>query len=74
VSGFGQGIASVVATGKESADTLEGSWDQAAAGPGGSLYFLKGDRMIEVTYLTAAASLPAATRLADLAIKRLSAR
>ncbi len=74
MSGFGQGIASVLATGNVSADTLEGGWDQAEAGPGGSLYFLKGDRMIEVTYRTAAADVSAAVRLAEIAVKRLAAR
>jgi hypothetical protein len=37
----------------------------------GRLYFLKGDRMIEMQYRTSAADAVGATRLARAAIKRL---
>lgn len=55
----------------ESADTLDGPWDAAAAGSGGVLYFLKGDRALEVVYGTARADLAGAVNLAATAVKRL---
>ena len=56
----------------ESADTLDGPWDEASAnGTTGDLYFLKGDRMLEVTYLTSSTDAAGAVRLATLALERL---
>jgi hypothetical protein len=54
-----------------SADTLEGAWDEAAAGVDGTLYLLKGDRMLSVVYRTAGLSQTSALHLAGLAIARL---
>jgi hypothetical protein len=54
------------------ADTLEGPWEEAAAnGTTGQLYFLKGDRMLEVGYLTSATDRAGAVRLARSAVEKL---
>ncbi len=54
------------------ADTLEGPWEEAAAnGMTGHLYFLKGDRMLEVAYLTSATDRAGAVRLARSAVGKL---
>lgn len=70
-AGLNANINAAVGTVGDVADTLEGSWDQAGAGPGGSLCFLKGDQMLEVVYQTAAVDRNAAVRLAALAVGRL---
>src|SRR5207302_4689001 len=64
-------LSSPVGLKREAADTLEGAWDEAAAGMDGTLYLLKGDRMLTVVYRTAGVSEPAALRLAALAVERL---
>ena len=57
---------------RESADTLDGPWDEAAAnGTTGELYFLKGDRMLELGYLTSSIGTESAVRLATMAVERL---
>ncbi|HYC33430.1 MAG TPA: hypothetical protein VEB59_14175 [Gemmatimonadales bacterium] len=54
------------------ADTLEGPWEEAAAnGTTGQLYFLKGDRMLEVDYLTSSTDRAGAVRLARAAVEGL---
>lgn len=70
-TGMGQNIAAILGVNGSGADTLDGGWDQAGGGPAGSLYFLKGDQMLEITYLTAAVDVNAAVRLARLAVSRL---
>ena len=57
----------------DAADTLDnGPWDEAGADPAtGELYFLKGDRFLEVGYLTAATDMNGAVRLASIALGRL---
>jgi hypothetical protein len=65
-------IVSVAGIGEKGADTLEGSWDEASSGAGGVLYFLVGDRMLEVYYGTANVDAPTAVRLASIAVKRLA--
>ena len=56
----------------ESADTLDGPWDEVAAnGTTGELYFLKGDRMLEIGYLTSSTDAAGAVRLAGVAVGRL---
>jgi hypothetical protein len=53
-------------------DTLEGPWDEAARmGMTGQLYFLKGDRMLEIGYVTSSTDLVGALGLARSAIMRL---
>ena len=52
------------------ADTLEGPWEEAAAnGMTGQLYFLKGDRMLEVGYVTSSTGRAGAVRLARSAVE-----
>ena len=64
-------IVSKIGAKGSSADTLEGSWDQAGSGPGGSLLFLKGNKLLTVDYLTAGVGVEQATKLAAIAIRRL---
>lgn len=73
-AGASQMFASAGSVKLQSADTLDGPWDQAAAGLDGVLYFLKGDRMLAMTYRTAGIDAADAARLASMAIKRLAAR
>ena len=57
---------------RESSDTLDGPWDEAAgSGTTGDLYFLKGDRMLELGYLTSSTGPDGAARLARIAVERL---
>jgi hypothetical protein len=57
----------------ESADTIEGPWDEAAAMPlSSSIAFLKGDRSLEVAYGTSATDAAGAIRLAKIALARLA--
>ena len=54
------------------ADTLEGPWDDAATiGMTGQLYFLKGDQMLEIGYLTSSTDLAGAVQLARSAIAQM---
>jgi len=57
----------------DAADTLDnGPWDEAGANPAtGELYFLKGDRFLEVGYLTSSTDMNGAVRLASVALGRL---
>ena len=53
-------------------EMLEGPWDQATTGSmTGLLYFLKGDRMLELGYRTSSTAATAAVRLARAAVERL---
>ena len=68
----GTTVAAIGQVSGEVADTLEGSWDaSSASGVTGKLYFLKGDRMLEVDYVTSSTDMAGATRLAGIAMKRL---
>lgn len=79
IFGMARGVGGTVAAAlpelgpdRESADTLDGPWDEAAAnGTTGDLYFLKGDRMLELSYLTSSTGAEGAVRLARLAVERL---
>jgi hypothetical protein len=54
------------------ADTLEGPWDDAATlAMTGQLYFLKGDQMLEIGYVTSSTDPAGAVRLARSAIARM---
>ena len=54
------------------ADTLEGPWEEAAAnGTTGQLYFLKQDRMLEITFVTSSTDRAGAVRLARAAMEKL---
>jgi hypothetical protein len=72
-AGLTQGTQSKVKVAGESADTLEGPWDQAGANLGGDLYFLKGDRMLAISYRASATDKAGAVKLASIALKRLVA-
>jgi hypothetical protein len=53
---------------------FKGPWDQAQTSAGtGALLFLKGDRMLEVHYMTSAADRGGAVKLAAAAMRRLGA-
>jgi hypothetical protein len=57
----------------EAADTLEGPWDEAAIGLDGQLAVLKGDRLLQIGYLTSSTDAAGAVRLARVAVERLTA-
>ena len=57
----------------ESADTLEGPWDQAAMSLDGRLLLLKGDRSIEIGYHGSSTDESGALKLARIAVPRLAA-
>jgi hypothetical protein len=62
------------ATGVEAglaADTLEGPWDDVMQDTFGMLRFLKGDRMLEVTWVPSSADRAGALKLAAAAVGRL---
>ena len=56
--------------GSAEADTLEGPWDQVAGGPGGEVYFLKGDQLIGIQYNTSSTDVAGAVALARIALGR----
>lgn len=73
IGGVGQLVGRAVGDrSSQTADTLEGAWDQAAMGIQGSLAFLKGDQMLAVTYLTSATDAAGAVRLARIAVNRMA--
>jgi hypothetical protein len=57
----------------ESADTLEGPWDASAISLDGQLAVLKGDRLLQIGYLTSSTDAAGAVRLARVALERLAA-
>lgn len=62
----------VVQADEEAADTLDGPWDEAGSDPmTGSLYFLKGERVLVIHHLASAAGYEGAVRLARTALERL---
>lgn len=68
----GAAAAAIGGTSGAAADTLEGSWDASAASSvTGKLYVLKGDRMLEIDYVTSSTDMAGAARLAGHAMKRL---
>lgn len=69
----GLGAVGVADRAAEAADTLEGPWDEVAIGVLGQLAMLKGDRMLEIAYLTSSTDLSGAIRLAHAALPRLAA-
>jgi hypothetical protein len=73
-AGVGNLVTSVAADpDRESADTLDGPWDNVQLGLDGTLEFLKGDRLLEVEYLTSSTDASGAVKLARIALKRLTA-
>jgi hypothetical protein len=70
----GVGAVAANATGVDggmAADTLEGPWDDVMQDMHGMLRFLKGDRMLEVTWVSSNADRAGALRLAATAVGRL---
>ena len=55
----------------QSADTIEGTWDETAVGVDGSLVLRKGDRAVEIEYETSSTDKAGALRLGKLMIERL---
>lgn len=70
-AGLGQGITSMLGVGEQSADTLDGPWDQATGSVDGRLYFLKGDRMLEMDYKSSGVDAATAVRVATAAVRKL---
>ena len=58
-------------TGEAAPTNSAGAWDDRTTGIAGRLYFLKGDRMLEMQYRTSALDESAALRLATIAMGRL---
>jgi hypothetical protein len=54
------------------ADTLDGPWEDVTTGLNGRIGFLKGDRFLQVAYLTSSTDVAGAVRLARIAIDRLA--
>ena len=57
----------------QSADTIEGTWDETAVGADGSLVLRKGDRAVEIEYETSSTDKAGALRLGRIMIERLAA-
>ena len=76
--GLNNGIGGLIASvsgdrSAQSADTLEGPWDQASMSLTGQLMVLKGDRLLEIAYRASSTDESGALKLARSAIPRLAA-
>jgi hypothetical protein len=69
--GVGGMIGSIIAGGRAPPASETGPWDDMAEGSNGSLYFLKGDSMLEVIYRTSSTDRKGALELARHAVERL---
>jgi hypothetical protein len=69
----GLGAVGVVDRAADAADTLEGPWDEVAIGVDGQLAALRGDRRLEIAFLTSSTDITGAIRLAHAALPRLAA-
>lgn len=67
----GLGAIGVVDRAADAADTLEGPWDEVAIGVYGELAMLKGNRMLEIAFLTSSTDVSGAIRLAGPALRGL---
>jgi hypothetical protein len=69
------GLMSVVVNDSEAqtADTIEGSWDETAVSADGRLLLRKGDRAVEIEYETSSTDKAGALRLGKIMIERLAA-
>jgi hypothetical protein len=56
----------------QAADTLEGPWDESAISLEGHIAVLKGDRLLQIGYLTSSTDAAGAVRLARVAVERLA--
>ena len=72
-AGGGLGAVGIVDREAEGADTLEGPWDEVGIGIDGQLAMLKGERMLEIAYLTSSTDVAGAIRLAGPALLQLAA-
>ncbi len=70
----GLGAVGVVDRAADAADTLEGPWDEVAIGVYGELAMLKGNRMLEIAFLTSSTDVAGAIRLARPALRGLEGR
>jgi hypothetical protein len=70
IAAFGGHLRSSVG-GADHGDLLDGPWEQATQDAGGALYFLDGDRLLKMIYLTSSTDLGGAGRLAAHAVPRL---
>ena len=57
----------------QSADTIEGTWDETAVSADGRLLLRKGDRAVEIEYETSSTDKSGALRLGKIMIERLAA-
>lgn len=71
MAGGANGLVRSKTGGADQGDLLDGPWDNASAGTTGSLYFLKGDRMLEVVYKTSGADIDGAAKIATAAVGKL---
>jgi hypothetical protein len=72
LAGGAEGLVGSVLPGGVRVDTLRGPWEQVASSrTKGSLYFLKGDRMLEVRYQSSSTDMTGALRIARAAVGRL---
>lgn len=71
MAGGMSGLLRTVTGGADTGDAFDGPWDQATEGGAGSVYFLKGDRMLEVIYKTSTTDASGAAELAQAAVGRL---
>jgi hypothetical protein len=69
----GLGAVGIVDREAEGADTLEGPWDEVAIGFDGELAMLKGERMLEIAFMTSSTDIAGAIRLAGPALRGLAA-
>ena len=69
------GLMSIVVNDSEaqSADTIEGSWDETAVSADGRLLLRKGDRAVEIEYETSSTDKAGALKLGKIMIERLTA-
>lgn len=69
------GLMSIVVNDSEaqSADTIEGSWDETAISADGRLLLRKGDRAVEIEYETSSTDKTGALKLGRIMIERLAA-
>jgi hypothetical protein len=69
------GLMSIVVNDSEAqtADTIEGSWDETAVSADGRLLLRKGDRAVEIEYETSSTDKAGALRLGKIMIERLAA-
>jgi hypothetical protein len=71
MAGFTAQQTAKILGGTSEADTLDGPWDQVAGGPLGEAYFLKGDALVSIQYITSSTDIAGAVSLARIALAKL---